>query len=178
MDNYSNFSLVCMCLSVCMREKSWTEMSFLHSEQAEGCFSVTMLPVLFLHHLFLTSLNFSYHRQLSQSLIFLFSSHGFIPVATEAPVNEFSLSCSLCLSSSGCCAGTERWGSGKILSFSNACTICCKAWSIWLKAYMLRDRIHRPSWAGVLSFLVTSESTLQSESGSISVDFFLSPQML
>lgn len=81
----------CVCARVCVREKYWTPLSFLHSEQAEGGFSVTycylLLPLA-------VSVSPSLYLPVSPSPItdslnrFLFSACGIIPVTTEAPDNE------------------------------------------------------------------------------------------
>lgn len=81
----------CVCARVCVREKYWTPLSFLHSEQAEGGFSVTycylLLPLA-------VSVSPSLYLPVSPSPItdslnrFLFSVCGIIPVTTEAPDNE------------------------------------------------------------------------------------------
>lgn len=173
----------CVCARVCVREKYWTALSFLHSEQAEGGFSVTycylLLPLA-------VSVSPSLYLPVSPSPItdslnrFLFSACGIIPVTTEAPDNEIlnsshSLSLSLCLSSSGCRAGTERWGSGKVLlslKKINACSICCTPQSIFPFCW-------KPLWQNAKDTLVLASSALllhlsalQSESGSMSVDFW------
>lgn len=95
---------MCLCSSVCEREKYWTALSFLHSEQAEGGFSVTycylLLPLA-------VSVSPSLYLPVSPSPItdslnrFLFSACGIIPVTTEAPDNEIlNSSHSLSLSAS------------------------------------------------------------------------------
>lgn len=77
----------CVCARVCAREKHWTALSFLHSEQAEGGFSVTYCYLL---------LPLPVSPSITDSLNrLLFSACGVIPVTTEASDNEiFSLSLS------------------------------------------------------------------------------------
>ncbi len=134
----------CVCAWVCEREKYWTALSFSLSEHAEGCISLTycylLLPlsVSVPRSLLYLPVPPSLARPLLSWMVetkqlcildwyFVFSC---ICVSCTLPDtcsywstcdneiilnSSLSVSFSLCLSSSGCGAGTERWGSGKML---------------------------------------------------------------
>lgn len=178
----------CVCARVCVREKYWTALSFLHSEQAEGGFSVTycylllplavsVSPSLYLpvSHCSPSPITDSLNR-------FLFSACGIIPVTTEAPDNEIlnsSHSLSLFLfGSTAADAVPVRKDGDQVKCYyllkkkkKNACTIFCTPQSIFPFCW-------KPLWQNVKDTLVLASSApllhlsaLQSESGSMSVDF-------
>lgn len=175
----------CVCARVCVREKYWTPLSFLHSEQAEGGFSVTycylLLPLA-------VSVSPSLYLPVSPSPItdslnrFLFSACGIIPVTTEAPDNEIlNSSHFLSLSASPAADAVPVRKDGdqvkcyyllKKKKKINACTICCTPQSIFPFCW-------KPLWQNAKDTLVLASSALllhlsalQRESGSMSVDFW------